>query len=189
MIEKKTRKSKKDFSPHRAADRAPRCQVPGCAEPGVYKAPVSRHNLHDYQWYCLDHIREHNAKWNFFDGMTEAEVEKFMREAITGERPTWTRESHLRNPYEKLQEALMDFLQGEVRKPVNAAPPLSAKFRKALATMEMEYPYSSAPLKKQYRKMVKQHHPDVNKGDKRSEEKFKEITASYHYLTEQLKRS
>ena len=51
----------------------------------------------------------------------------------------------------------------------------------------MEYPFTLRELKKQYRMMVKKHHPDVNRGNKLSEEKFKKITESYHLLAAHLK--
>ncbi|MCE9625499.1 MAG: DnaJ domain-containing protein [Deltaproteobacteria bacterium] len=43
-------------------------------------------------------------------------------------------------------------------------------------------------IKKAYRKLAKQHHPDVNKGDKGSEDKFKDISAAYDTLSDKKKR-
>jgi len=45
-----------------------------------------------------------------------------------------------------------------------------------------------AEIKKAYRKLAKQHHPDVNKGDKAAEEKFKDISAAYDTLSDKKKR-
>jgi molecular chaperone DnaJ len=44
-------------------------------------------------------------------------------------------------------------------------------------------------IKKAYRKLSKQHHPDVNKGNKDSEKKFKEISAAYEVLSDKQKRT
>ncbi|MFC2106927.1 DnaJ C-terminal domain-containing protein [Bacteroidota bacterium] len=41
---------------------------------------------------------------------------------------------------------------------------------------------SQDEIKKAYRKLAKQHHPDKNKGDKASEEKFKEISEAYQVV-------
>ncbi|MBI2982034.1 MAG: J domain-containing protein [Deltaproteobacteria bacterium] len=41
---------------------------------------------------------------------------------------------------------------------------------------------SANEIKKSYRRLAKQYHPDVNKGDKRSEERFKEISQAYDVL-------
>lgn len=47
---------------------------------------------------------------------------------------------------------------------------------------------SADEIKKSYRRLAKQYHPDVNKGDKRSEEKFKEISQAYDVLGDSDKR-
>src|SRR5690348_14482650 len=45
-----------------------------------------------------------------------------------------------------------------------------------------------ADIKKAYRKLARQHHPDANKGDTASEEKFKEISEAYDVLSDETKR-
>ena len=47
---------------------------------------------------------------------------------------------------------------------------------------------SQADIKKAYRKLARQHHPDANKGDVASEEKFKEISEAYDVLSDESKR-
>jgi len=182
-------KSKKDFIPHIEAAKAPACNVAGCVEPGGYKAPVSRDRVGQYQWFCLEHIREYNAQWDYFAGQGADEIESFVREAVTGHRPTWTRESRIRDHYLKLQDALHDFLSGTYVRERTTPHYLSGKVRRALATMDISYPFTEQALKAQYRVLVKKFHPDVNKGDKKSEEKFKQISTSYSLLVEYLKRS
>ncbi len=46
-----------------------------------------------------------------------------------------------------------------------------------------------AEIKKAYRKLAMQHHPDRNNGDKAAEEKFKEITEAYDVLADAEKRT
>src|SRR5438128_685405 len=48
---------------------------------------------------------------------------------------------------------------------------------------------SADEIKKAYRKVAMQHHPDRNPGDKASEEHFKEAAEAYEILSDQDKRS
>ncbi len=48
---------------------------------------------------------------------------------------------------------------------------------------------TDADIKRAYRKLALQHHPDRTNGDKSSEEKFKEINEAYSVLSNQEKRS
>lgn len=44
-------------------------------------------------------------------------------------------------------------------------------------------------IKKAFRKLAKQHHPDMNKGDKDAEKKFKEINEAYSVLSDEHKKA
>ena len=48
---------------------------------------------------------------------------------------------------------------------------------------------SEAELKKAYRKLAKQYHPDLNPGDKVAEAKFKEVNEAYEVLSDKDKRA
>ncbi len=48
---------------------------------------------------------------------------------------------------------------------------------------------TEAKIKKAYRRLARKHHPDQNKGDKQSEQKFKEINEAYHVLIDKEKRA
>lgn len=47
---------------------------------------------------------------------------------------------------------------------------------------------TEAEIKAAYRKLAKQHHPDLNPGDKKSEEKFKELNEANEVLSDPVKR-
>src|SRR6056297_2660602 len=62
-----------------------KCDHRGCEETGQYRAPKSPDVLDEYYWFCKDHVREYNLKWNFFHGVTEDE----MTEQVDKDR-VWT---------------------------------------------------------------------------------------------------
>ncbi len=167
------------------------CATDGCSEPAEYKAPVSKERLGEYQWFCLDHIREFNRSWNYFDGMTMSEIEHYMYDALLGHRPTWDREGHWHRGKEehttKLRDAFAQFFAWEdsLGGSRNLGP-LNAKQRQALSTLEMDEPDTIDALKIQYKKLVKAYHPDMHQGDTKYEEKFKAVTAAYAYLLTSL---
>ena len=47
---------------------------------------------------------------------------------------------------------------------------------------------SDDEIKKAYRRLAKQYHPDVNKGSKSAEEKFKDISEAYNVLSDEKQR-
>lgn len=47
---------------------------------------------------------------------------------------------------------------------------------------------SDADIRKAYRKLARKHHPDVNPGNKKSEDHFKEVAAAYEVLSDETKR-
>ncbi len=48
---------------------------------------------------------------------------------------------------------------------------------------------SADDIRKAYRKLAMQHHPDKNPGDKKAEDKFKEINEAYQVLSDEQKRA
>ena len=48
---------------------------------------------------------------------------------------------------------------------------------------------SKDEIKKSYRKLALKYHPDKTKGDKASEEKFKEASEAYHVLSDEKRKT
>ncbi|HEU5046593.1 MAG TPA: DnaJ domain-containing protein [Rickettsiales bacterium] len=176
-------KEKKD------TDNQRQCAVEGCGEPGEYKAPKSRHSIDEYQYLCLKHIREFNQAWDYFAGWSRKEIEDFMDAAAHGHKPTWSIEERLggANAFlatEKLRESFFNMFHEQPAAKHSYHPAVPRKLREALATLDLEADATLVTIKSQYKKLVKKHHPDVNKGDKASEEMFKRITSAYKVLME-----
>src|ERR1700758_2581683 len=47
---------------------------------------------------------------------------------------------------------------------------------------------STEEIRKAFRKLARKHHPDVNPGDKKAEERFKEISEANDVLSDEKKR-
>jgi hypothetical protein len=134
-----------------------------------------------YYWFCLDHVRQYNAAWNYYDGMSDDEVEADVRGDTVWNRPTWpmgTREwlNHLagtRDDFNLFTHAARE----EERRRAAHTP-----WEKALEVLGLVPPVTVAVVKARYKELVKRHHPDTNGGSKASEEKFKQINHAYHLV-------
>ena len=62
------------------------------------------------------------------------------------------------------------------------------QYKDYYAILGVEKTASKDEIKKAYRKLAKKHHPDANKGNKGSEDKFKEVSEAYEVLGDDEKR-
>lgn len=158
------------------------CSHAGCTNAGEYKAPKSREHLREYIWLCMDHIREYNKAWDFFSGFDQQQIEWFMKDAVTGHRPTWKISNKIAFNAETLEDALAKMLGDAPRKRKTGMAGADKKLNAALSTLGMSPPATLVEIKSRYKLLVKKHHPDANNGNKKAEEKFKLITEAYSYL-------
>jgi len=171
-----------------------RCDHPSCVEEGRFPAPKSR-EPRDGRWhFCLDHVRQYNAGWDFFRGMTDDDVLRYQREDVLGHRPTWRLGT--RPQREEPQVWVKDDLGlladvgialGAAQRRSRAELQLHPREREALLALGFELEKVSLPLRKaeikaQYKVMVKRYHPDANGGDRAAEERLKTINQAYAFL-------
>jgi hypothetical protein len=182
-------------------DTAPLCQWKGCTEAGMHRAPKGRGREGQYYFFCMDHVRQYNASYNYFDGMSNTEVESFRKDAVTGHRPTWKLGE---NAWAAGREALAAarryarFARGPAQdphhvfgedgepaaQPSGEAPhrPLRNLERKAFDSLSLGEGATRREIKARFKELVKRHHPDANGGDRGAEDKLREIIQAYNYL-------
>lgn len=169
--------------PKRACDHA------GCDGEGAYRAPVNRSALSTYYWFCLEHVREYNAKWNYYEGMDETEVETSTRFDHFWERPTWRFGV---NPHDRQHfyafhdpQDLLGFgkhFSAYDKDGYVQTEKFMSEEAQALRTLNLQYPLTTVTLKARYKELVKKYHPDRNGGCAISEEKLKDINKAYDLL-------
>jgi hypothetical protein len=184
------------YAPDPAAPARP-CEIPGCAAAAAYRAPKSRDTLNEYWWFCLDHVRQYNASWDFYKGMSPGQIEVQLRHDAGWQRPTWPlgRLGGRAFDPDQLDEAL-DALG---RRPAGgkratsggagngrAAGQPPAELRQPLDTLGLGWPTDIQTVKTRYKALAKQHHPDANGGDRMAEERLKLINLAYAALRARL---
>jgi DnaJ-domain-containing protein 1 len=181
-------------------DACPLCDWQGCREAGLYPAPKGRGHEGEYHRYCLEHVRQYNKAYNYFAGVPDEEVAQHQKDDVVGHRPTWFVGV---NPWARNRAAK----SGQKRngfgfrfgtddpfglfgaKPANGttppgepARPIRKAERKCLRQLNLEDHATKAEIKARFKDLVKRHHPDRNGGDRRSEDKLREVIQAYNYL-------
>jgi hypothetical protein len=175
---------------------APGCQWKGCQSEGVHRAPRGRGFEGQFYLFCLDHVRQFNASYNYFDGMSNAEVEAYQKDSVIGHRPTWkaganawahgTRHggssAETGSRASNDPHAFFSWRSGRPREAQEARRPLKPLEAKALDSLNLPVTATQAEIKSRFKELVKRHHPDANGGDTRSEDKLREVIQAYNYL-------
>ena len=166
-----------------------KCDSPKCNEKGEFRAPKSRVMLNEYFYFCLDHIKEYNKSWDFYKGMSVEQIENSMRNDTFWDRASWPLKNSFKNIFDEFNEYVEDFVKNDDDK-INDTyfknklldESLTIEEAKALRELDLKMPISLEKIKKNYKKLVKIFHPDVNGNNKDAEEKFKQINESYKLL-------
>ena len=166
------------------------CDHPGCEEAGQYRAPKSPDHLDEYLWFCRDHVREYNLKWNFFSGADRGRISRSwsIRTASGGARPSpsVTRASSRHGSV----WASMTRWSFWARRPprIRAAPRWDRKLppteRKALEILDAKDSWTRTEIRKQYKVLVKDLHPDMNGGNRADEDRLQEVVWAWDQIKE-----
>ncbi|WOF42155.1 J domain-containing protein [Sphingopyxis indica] len=184
--------------PNRFHGRVPReaqCDMPGCDARGEFRAPASRHRSPDgpppYRWLCLDHVREFNAGYNYFEGMSadqifaaqsptsgwETESRAFRAAGSADLPPRW---ADFKDPMDALGARFRQRMD-QARREAND-PRFTAEEHRAMQVLGLEAGADRSALRRRYSDLVRKYHPDRNGGDRSYETRLGEVVAAYQLL-------
>jgi DnaJ domain len=166
-----------------------RCSHPGCAEPGEFKAPLEPASFDgpgSWRFLCLDHVREHNARYNFFDGMSAEEINRAQSPLAGWERasrpfahvggdppPAW---SDFADPLDAIGARFATRRESPITSRFNRAE------RRALGVLGLGEDADLSAIRRSYSRLVRRFHPDKNGGDRRHEKRLGEVIDAYQLL-------
>ena len=160
------------------------CAAPGCLKLAEFRAPASNRvagHVGGWQWLCLDHVREFNAGYNFFDGMSPDAISE-AQSPLAG----WAHVVHDVNGY-KFNDPL-NALHGKFGRDAfegrrtNAGKVLAEADVKALKTLGLDANATFTAVKRAYKARVRQFHPDTNGGDRSHERRLQDTVQAYTHL-------
>jgi DnaJ domain len=178
------------------------CEWPECKNTAPHRAPKGRGKEKEYWHFCLNHVREYNQSYNFFQGMSNEAVASYQKDALTGHRPTWKMGANGGTKGKKakvdldIDSAVDPFSvfsemngrnrwrpgSGSTSEPKPETRKIFNAERKALQVMGLGPEATLEDVKTKYKLLVKQHHPDANGGDRSTEDRLIEIIQAYNYL-------
>ena len=182
----------------RYEDTGRECAHPRCSEPGEYRAPGGRGHGFDgpgeWRWLCLEHVREFNAGYDWFEGMSAEEVfaaqspasgwrtesPSFRPTAGVDGMPRW---SDFDDPLDAIS-ARASGIKSRARRVAEMAMDgrFSREEAEALETMGLGLDTDRKGLRRRYSELVRRYHPDRNGGDRQYETRLNRVVEAYQTL-------
>ena len=171
------------------------CERAGCVAPGAHRAPKGRGREGQYWQFCLPHVREYNASYNYFEGMSDDALQAYQKDAVVGHRPTWNmsvnggrkrdgglnpEEFDYLDPLGVMRSAGFDGVRRAAAEP--AKPRRPGPVLRALETLGLDEGAGAVEIKAQYKVLVKRFHPDAHGGDRSFEERLRDIIRAHDTL-------
>ena len=171
------------------------CEAPHCDEAGEFRAPGARPSGFDgpgqYRWFCLDHVREFNAGYDWFEGMSADEIlhaqspvagwstetRAFSASAASDGIPRW---ADFADPLDAIGARAADIKRRAADHTAMAR--FTPKEREALAAMGLGGDTDRSSLRRRYSELVRRYHPDRNGGDRSQEARLQRVVEAYQLL-------
>ncbi|MGC4250134.1 MAG: J domain-containing protein [Sphingobium sp.] len=175
------------------------CAVEGCEEPGEFRAPpLEGRGSHQegprWRWLCLEHVKQFNQGYNFFNGMSPDEIAAAQRPYAGWERETRAFSSNAASPpprwadfSDPLDAIGAKFRERKARAERDNAARADGKFlsredRRALDVMGLPLDADRKALRARYTELVRRYHPDHNGGDRSHESALQSVIEAYGQL-------
>ncbi len=173
------------------------CNAPGCDDAGEFRAPGVRASGFDgpgdYRWFCLEHVRQFNAGYDFFAGMTadeilaaqsplagwERETRAFRGDAGIDGAPRW---ADFDDPLDAISSRAKARRSDHLKAAEAARRGISPDERKAYDVLGLGYEADRRALRGRYSELVRKFHPDRNGGDRSYEGQLQSVVEAYNLL-------
>jgi hypothetical protein len=165
-----------------------RCAVPGCKGRGEYRAPVQPANFDGpgaYRLLCLDHVREHNTRYNYFAGMSAEEISDAQSPLAGWERPSRRFAHNGADPMPAWADFAdpLEAIAASFRR-ADRGPPqrFTKEERRALSVLGLGEDAELHSVRRNYSKLVRRYHPDRNGGDRSHEAMLAKVIDAWQLL-------
>ena len=165
------------------------CAVPGCNEPGEFKAPLAAANFDcpgEWRFLCLDHVREHNARYNYFAGMSPDEITRAQSPIGGWDQPGRRFAADGADPPPRWSDFAdpLDAISGRFGNIRDRAKPsrFNREEQRALSVLGLGEDADRHAIRQRYSNLVRRYHPDKNGGDRSHEGRLREVIEAYQLL-------
>jgi hypothetical protein len=179
------------------------CEVAGCKNEAKYRAPKSPKDVDNFFWFCLTHVKQYNNRWNYFQNHSEEEFDKELKlSKIWGRvtkpfgskgnesKPHSDGNSRLRfgmdDPYGFFQGVDDSSKQSNTRSDKNKKR-LNLSEKKALGILGALDTMAKSEIRKLYKILIKDLHPDMNDGKRDDEERMAEVVWAWEQINKSIR--